>query len=86
MKRISLASVALLLALFITSCDSNPLDRKYSDNKFVTDVKDIRESNKLSEEEMKMLAGYVINAKFTGEKIESMTYGEMVKKAKEMAK
>lgn len=82
MKRFSFLPALIMITLFITSC-SSPLNRKYSDDKFMMDVKAIKESKKLSDEDMKLLAGYIIRAKMTGEKLETMTYAEMLKKAQD---
>jgi hypothetical protein len=82
MKKRSLLAAFSIIVL-ITACSSNPLNRKYSDKTFKEDAKAINESKKLNDDEKKLLVGYIIRAKLSGEKIEDMTYADMLKKAKE---
>lgn len=82
MKKRSLLA-AFSLILLITACSSNPMNRKYSDKTFKEDAQAINESKKLSDDDKKLLVGYIIRAKLSGEKIEELTYADMLKKAKE---
>jgi len=83
MKKFPLFAVIVMIGLSITSCSSNPLDRKYSDKTFVEDARAIKESKKLSDDDVKLLAGYIVRSKLTGENLDNMTYADMLKKAKE---
>lgn len=85
MKRFSFLPALIMITLFISSCGSSPLNRTYSDANFVLDAKAIKESKKLTDEDMELLARYIVRAKFSGEKLESMTYADMLKKAKDAA-
>lgn len=84
MKKFSLCAVIVMIGLSITSCgSSSPLDRKYSDKTFVEDARAIKESKKLSDDDIKLLAGFIVRGKLTGQQLENMTYAEMLKKAKD---
>lgn len=76
---------ALLLSaftLFLVSCKSNPLDKKFSDANFASDMRDIVESKKLDQAEATSLTMYIVRAKMTGEKLDNKTYTEILQSAK----
>lgn len=83
MKKFSIFAALLMIGLSITSCSSSPLDRKFSDKTFAADAKAIKESKKLNDEDIKLLAAFIVRGKLTGEQLENMTYADMLKKAKE---
>lgn len=85
MKRFSFVSALLIVILFVTSCSNDPLNRKYSDDHFLLDIKAIRDSKKLTDEDMDALGGYILRGKMGGEKLDAMTYADMLKKAKDAA-
>jgi hypothetical protein len=85
MKKITLLS-AFSLILLITACSSNPMDRKFSEATFKEDAKAMVDAKKLNEEDAKLMIGYMLRAKIRGEKLEEMTYAEMLTKAKELKK
>lgn len=71
----------LLLTALLISC-GNPLDKKYTEATLEQDVKDLKESKKVSEEDLQLLAGWMIKAKLTGESLEGKTYDEIITSAK----
>lgn len=85
MKKFTLLS-AFSLILLITACSSNPMDSKFSEATFKEDAKAMVDSKKLNEDDAKLLVGYILRAKLGGEKLEEMTYADMLTKAKELKK
>ena len=74
-----------LVTILSFSC-STPLDKKYSEETFETDVKEIKESKKLSDEDALIMAGWIMRSKFKGENLEDKTYNEIIKEAKDYKK
>ncbi|MDM1042148.1 MULTISPECIES: hypothetical protein [Empedobacter] len=70
-----------LFVALLVSC-SNPLDKKYSETTLEQDAKAIKESKKLSDEDLQLLAGWIVKAKLTGESLESKTYDDILNEAK----
>jgi hypothetical protein len=79
MKKISLT---LLIAFVLLAC-SSPLNKKYSDETFEADAKEIKESGKLSDEDALIMAGWILKSKLTGEKLDGKTYAEIIDEAKD---
>ncbi|MBL7559850.1 hypothetical protein JAO71_08550 [Olleya sp. YSTF-M6] len=75
----------VLIVLLLISC-STPLDKKYNEANFESDAKEIKESGKLSEEEAKLMVGYILKAKLRGENIEGKSYNEIIQTAKDFKK
>jgi len=73
----------LSLTILISSC-SNPLNKKYNDTTLKEDAKAIRESKKLSDEELDILGSYIVGAKMGEKDLDGMTYSEILKKAKDI--
>lgn len=69
--------LTLSLIGFLTSC-SDSLDKKYSEETFVEDAKEIKESGDLTDEEVQIMASWIVRAKLKAEKLEGKTYGEIV--------
>jgi len=82
MKKITLISVVYLLLL---SC-SSPLNKKYNEETLSEDAKEIKEKGKLSEEDAQIMAGWIVRAKLSGDKLENKTYGEILTEAKDYNK
>ncbi len=78
--------VILLFIFFIFFSCSSPLDKKYSEQTFETDAKEIKESGKLSDEDALIMAGWILKAKLGGEKLEGKTYSEIIEEAKNYKK
>lgn len=62
------------------SC-SSPLDRKFSEESLEKDIKEIK--SELDSTELMLLAGSMIRLQMTGEKLEEMTYREILDNGKE---
>ncbi|REE25722.1 hypothetical protein DFQ09_102313 [Winogradskyella pacifica] len=75
----------VLVTILSFSC-STPLDKKYSEETFETDIKEIKESKKLSDEDALIMAGWIMRSKFKGENLEDKTYNEIIKEAKDYRK
>lgn len=79
----------ILLLLSITglciSC-SGPLDKKYNEETLADDAKEINESGDLSDEDTKIMAGWIVRAKLTDEKLEGKSYSEILEEAKDYKK
>lgn len=73
----------LFISLALTACN-NPLNKKYSDETLEQDAKAIVKSNKLNEDELKMLSGYIVMAKFGGKDLTGKTYSDILNEAKKM--
>ncbi|MCK0132603.1 hypothetical protein MWU59_13930 [Flavobacteriaceae bacterium F08102] len=73
----------LILSLigFLTAC-SDPLDKKYNEETLVEDAKEIKEMCDLSEEEVQLMAGWIVRARMKDLKLEGKTYGEILEEAK----
>jgi hypothetical protein len=79
---------SLLFLIFITvlaSC-SGPLDKKYNEETLAEDGKEIKESGKLSEDDTKLMAGWIVKAKLKGENLEGKTYADILNEAKDYKK
>ncbi|MBL4745873.1 MAG: hypothetical protein JKY08_05855 [Flavobacteriaceae bacterium] len=74
-----------LLCALIVSC-STPLDKKYNEDNFASDAKEIKESGNLSNDDALMMAGWIMKAKFSGENLEGKTYKEIITEAKDYKK
>lgn len=74
-----------LVSILTFSC-STPLDKKYSEETFETDTKEIKESGKLSEEDALIMVGWIMRSKLKGEHLEGKTYNEIIKEAKDYKK
>ncbi len=70
---------------FLISC-SGPLDKKYNEDTLASDAKEIREDGKLTDEEVQIMAGWIIRAKMTNENLEGQTYAEILNEAKDYKK
>lgn len=69
--------------IILASC-SSPLDKKYSSATFETDAKELVESKKLGEEDLKLLAAYMVFSKMRGVELEGKTYAEILSDAKKL--
>ncbi|WP_267401568.1 MULTISPECIES: hypothetical protein [unclassified Chryseobacterium] len=78
MKKIILC----LSALVIISC-SNPMDKKYNESTLGEDLTEISKAGKMNQDEEKLMAAYLIIAKFRKLPVEGKTYSEILKDAKE---
>lgn len=74
-----------MIAIVFITCTS-PLDKKYNEDSFETDAKEIKESGNLSEEDALIMAGWIMRSKLKGENLEGKTYNEIIKEAKDYKK
>jgi hypothetical protein len=79
------AILYLSLIGILTSC-SGPLDKKYNEENFESDTKEIKESGELSKDDAVIMAGWIIRSKLKGEALEGKTYNEIIKEAKDYKK
>ncbi|WP_333661092.1 FxLYD domain-containing protein [Chishuiella changwenlii] len=70
-----------IFTAILVSC-SNPLNNKYSETNLEKDAKEIKESKKLSDDELQLLAGWIVKAKLTGESLDDKTYNDILTEAK----
>ena len=77
------AILALLFIVTLSSCN-NPLNKQYNEKTLEEDAKAIRESKKLTDDEMELLGAYIIREKLGNVKLDGLTYLEMLKKAKDI--
>ncbi len=71
--------------LIILSCSSE-LDKKYSDDTFLLDAKEIKNSGNLNKEDIELLGKWIIKSKFRGDDLSQKTYGEILDEAKKVKK
>jgi len=72
----------LITSLFLTVSCSNPLDKPYKKETLEQDIVDLKDQ--LTEEEFKLLSGYVVLASMSKENTMGLTYGDMLESAKEL--
>ena len=75
----------VVLLFGIVSC-SSPLDKKYSEESFKDDTREIKKSGKLSEEDAIVLASWILRSKLNDESLEGKTYKEILDDAKDYKK
>ncbi len=78
MKKLLL--IPFLFILF-TSCN-NPMERVFIEKTFQNDIVIINKSNQITEDEKKILIGYIILTNIGGVNLEGKTYNEILKLAK----
>ena len=71
-----------LFSIMLFSC-SNPMNKKYSEATLEKDAKEIKDSKKLTDDELQLLAGWIVKAKLTGESLEDKSYQDILKEAKD---
>ncbi|EDM43184.1 hypothetical protein SCB49_11934 [unidentified eubacterium SCB49] len=75
----------LVTITFLISC-SGPLDKQYNEDTLAEDAKEIKEAGDLSDEDAQIMAGWIVRAKMTDEKLEGKTYSEILNEAKDYKK
>jgi len=85
MRKILNIFVVIVLFGFLFAC-SNPVNNSYSEKTLETDIKSIKESGNLDRSDLALLSLYIIKSKFVNEKIEGLTYNQILEKAKEFKK
>lgn len=75
----------ILLSLALVSC-SNPMDRKYNEAKLEEDMKAIKESGKMNEQDAELLASWIVMSKLGNEDLSNKTYQQILDEAKNYKK
>lgn len=76
MRKVFIVSVILL---GIVSC-SSPLDKKFNEERAAEDIKAVQ--SEIDSTEFGMLVGSMLRLKLEGEKVEGLTYREILEKGK----
>ncbi|MEH6771895.1 hypothetical protein [Maribacter arcticus] len=79
-------TLLIIVVVVLTFSCSTPLDKKYSEETFTTDAKEIKESGKLSDEDALVMAGWIMRSKLKGEDLEGKSYNEIIMDAKDYKK
>jgi hypothetical protein len=81
--RIIYVRVLLLISIIFSSCN-NPLHRTYNPATFEEDMQALRQSDKVSDEDLQTLAKYIMLAKLSGNDITGESYGDIIDKIKNL--
>lgn len=83
MKKNRTINLKLLLffSIIFASCN-NPLHRTYSPATYDEDMQAIRKSNKVSDEDLEILAKYILLAKLSGNNVTGKSYDDILDKIK----
>lgn len=71
----------IFLPVFFSACN-DPLDKTYSTSTYINDIAAIRESNKVSYEDIELLTQYIALSKIAGNDLEGKTYEDILGKIK----
>jgi hypothetical protein len=77
--------VIFFITLLFSSCN-NPLDKTYHTETYVQDIAAIRESDKVSYEDIELLTKYIALSKMAGNNLQGKTYDEILEKIKGIRK
>ncbi|MEO7292194.1 MAG: hypothetical protein ABIW34_03770 [Ginsengibacter sp.] len=77
--------VIFFLSIFFSSCN-NAMDKTYSTSTYVQDIAAIRESNKVSFDDIELLTKCITISKIAGNDLQGKTYSEILEKIKEIRK
>ena len=77
--------VTFFITTVISSCN-NAMDKTYSTSTYVQDIAAIRESNKVSYDDIELLTKYITISKIGGNDQQGKTYNEILEKIKEIRK
>ncbi len=73
------------LPVIFSSCN-NPMDKTYSTTTYLQDIAAIRESNKVSYDDIELLTQYIALSKIAGNDLQGKTYDEILEKIKDIRK
>lgn len=85
MRNILFILFAFILSVILSSCN-NPLDKTYSSQSYINDIEAIRESDKVSYEDIELLTKYIALARIAGSDLNGKTYEEILDKIKQVRK
>ena len=77
--------VTFFVTIVFSSCN-NEMDKTYSTATYVQDIANIRESNKVSYEDIELLTKYIAISKIAGNDLDGKTYSEILEKIKGIRK
>ena len=75
----------IFLPLLFLSCNT-PMDRVYSKTSYSEDIESIRQSQKISDDDIELLARYIALSNLSGNDLEGKTYDDILDKIKEIRK
>lgn len=81
MRIIILIFFSIFLPVILSSCN-DPLDKTYSPVTYLQDISEIKESNKVSYEDIELLTKFIALSKLAGTELEGKTYEEILEKIK----
>ncbi|HUS03445.1 MAG TPA: hypothetical protein VMY77_17015 [Chitinophagaceae bacterium] len=83
MRIILLLLFGFFLTLTFCSCN-NPLNKTYNTSTYLNDITEIRESNKVSYEDIELLTKYITLSKLAGKDLEGKTYEDILNNLKDI--
>ena len=75
----------IVLSLLLTSCN-NALKKEYDPSTLNSDLQEIRQQEKASDEDIQLLTKYIILARINGVHLEDESYQDILDKLKEAKK
>lgn len=73
----------IIFLLLLSSCNS-PMDKTYNAATYQEDIESIRQSNKVSEDDIQLLTKYILVSKLAGNDLQGKSYDEILDKIKEI--
>jgi hypothetical protein len=83
MRNVPLILFGFFLSVAFCSCN-NPLNKTYHSSTYLDDITEIRESNKVSYDDIEILTKYITLSKLAGNAPEGKTYEEILNKIKDI--
>lgn len=74
-----------LVSLIFISC-KGPMGKTYNPATYEEDIESIRQSNKISEDDIELLTNYMLVSKLAGNDLEGKTYSDILERIKEIRK
>lgn len=75
--------LSFFLPLFFSSC-SSPLDKPYTSSTYLQDIEAMKESNKISYEDMELLTKFIALSRIAGNDLEGKTYADILEQLKDL--
>lgn len=83
MRNVPVILFIFFLAIISSSCN-NPLGKTYHASTYLNDITEIRESNKVSYEDIELLTKYITLSKLAGKELEGKKYEDILKNIKDI--
>ena len=77
--------ILIFFPLIFSACQS-PLDRTYNAKTFEEDLRTIKQTNKVSDEDISLLTKFILVTKLAGQDLQGQTYGNILEKVKNIRK